>query len=288
MCSWTGTVVQALSRLLDVKPEYDWTPLNWYVNPDLPHNVINQQPSSVIADLIGVMEHIITEGEEEAYQSQIQYRNVQSEFKRYMKSAEGWRKLEFVSSILGMIALVALIVISIFRSRIVESIILGSAVMDEYKFINPSAPPASVKAYTLPPAYPDQINFQPPTLPQNWGDKGAEGKQKLATQMTASIMTFLIIITLFAILYTIFKKCRYVSSLPRVCFPLYPFSTILQGTACTDVFVEVVNLALAEAMWAHFTSVAVHRSQLWITGYLCAFDMHIIKLCCCRQLQIDW
>ena len=68
-----STVVQALSRLLDVKPEYDWTPLNWYVNPDLPDNIINKQPSSVIADLMGVMEHIITEGEEEAYQSEIQY-----------------------------------------------------------------------------------------------------------------------------------------------------------------------------------------------------------------------
>ena len=111
-----STVVQALSRLLDVKPEYDWMPLNWYVNPDLPDNVINQQPSSVIADLMGVMEHIITEGEEEAYQSEIQYRNAQSKFKRFIKSAEGWRKLEFVSSILRMIALVALIVILIFRS----------------------------------------------------------------------------------------------------------------------------------------------------------------------------
>ena len=89
-----STVVQALSRLLDVKPEYDWTPLNWYVNPDLPDNVINKQPSSVIADLMGVMEHIITEGEEEAYQSEIQYQNAQSEFKRFIKSAEGWRKFE--------------------------------------------------------------------------------------------------------------------------------------------------------------------------------------------------
>ena len=105
-----------------------------------------------------------------------------------------------------MLALVALIVISIFRSRIVESIILGSAVMDEYKFVNPSAPPTCIKACSLPPAYPDQINFQPPTLPQNWGDKGAEGKQKLATQMTALITTILIIITLLVILYTIFKS----------------------------------------------------------------------------------
>ena len=283
-----STVIQALSRLLDVKPEYDWTPLNWYVNPDLPDNIINKQPSSIIADLMGVMEHIITEGEEEAYQSEIQYRNAQSEFKRFLKSAEGWRKFEFVSSILGMLALVALIVIAIFRSRIVESIILGSAVMDEYKFVNQSAPPACVKVFSLPPAYPNQIQFQPPTLLQNWGDKGAEGKQKLAAQMTTWITTILIIITLLAILYTIFKKCRYVSSLPRVCFPLYPFSTILRGTARTDIFVEVVNLASAEAMWVHFTSVAVHPSQLRITGYPRAYNMHIIKLCCCRQLQIDW
>ena len=126
-----STVVQALGRLLDVKLEYDWTPLNWYVNPDLPDNVINQQPSSVITDLMGVMEHIITEGEEEAYQSEIQYRNAQNEFRKFIKNAEGWRKLEFVSSILGLIALIALIAITIFRSRIVESIILGSAVMDE-------------------------------------------------------------------------------------------------------------------------------------------------------------
>ena len=237
---------------------------------------------------MGVIEHIITEGEEEAFQSEIQYQNAQSEFKQFIKSAEGWRKFEFVSSILGILALVALIVILIFRSRIVGSIILGLAVMDEYKFVNPSAPPACVKAFYLPPAYPDQINFQPSTLPQNWGDKGAEGKQKLNTQMTAWITMMLIIIALLAILYTIFKKCRYVASLPRVCFPLYPFSTILRGTAHTDIFVEVVNLALAEAMWAHFASVAVHPSQLWITGNRHAYDMHIIKLCCCRQLQIDW
>ena len=106
--------------------------------------------------------------------------------------------------------------------------------------------------------------------------------------MTTWITMFLIIITLLAILYTIFKKCRYVSSLPRVCFPLYPFSTILQGTTHMNVFVEVINLASAEAMWAHFLSIAVHPSQLQITGYPHAFDMHIIKLCCCRQLQIDW
>ena len=55
-----------------------------------------------------------------------------------------------------------------------------------------------------------------------------------------------------------------------------------------DIFVEVVNLASAEALWAHFASVAVQPLQLRITGYPRVFDMHIIKLCCCRQLQVDW
>ena len=186
---------------------------------------------------------------------------------------------------MGLIALIALIAITIFRSRIVESIILGSAVMDEYKFVNPST---AASAFTLPPAYPDGFKFRPPTLPPDWGDKGAEGQQRLVAKMSAWVMTILIIIALLAIVYTIFRKCRYVSSLPRVCFPLYPFNTILRGTARMDIFVEVVNLASAEAMWVHFATVAVHPSQLRITGYPRALDMNVIKLCCCRQLQVDW
>ena len=199
-------------------------------------------------------------------------------------SAEGWRKFEFVSSILGMIALLALIIIAIFRSQIVESIILGSAVMDEYKFVDPS----TVKAFMLPITYPDGFKFTPPKLPADWGNKGVDGQQKMAAKLSTWLTTILIIVTLLAILYTVFKKCKYVSSLPRVCFPIYPFSTILQGTARMDIFVEIVNLASAEAMWVHFVTVAIHPSQLRITGYPRAFDMNVIKLCCCRQLQVDW
>ena len=106
--------------------------------------------------------------------------------------------------------------------------------------------------------------------------------------MSAWITIILIVIALLVILYMIFKKCRYISSLPRVCFPLYPFNTILRGTARTDIFVQIVNLASAEVMWAHFATVAIHPSQLRIMGYLRAYDMNIIKLCCYRQLQIDW
>ena len=88
-----STVVQALSRLLDVKPEYDWTPLNWYVNPDLPDNVIDQEPLSVIADLMGVMEHILTEGKEEAYKAKSNIKTPKvnlSTSSRVLKDGENW------------------------------------------------------------------------------------------------------------------------------------------------------------------------------------------------------
>ena len=149
-------------------------------------------------------------------------------------------------------------------------------------------PSTTVKVFTLPLAYPDGFTFNPPTLPADWGKKGTDGQQKIVAQLSPWVTMILIIVTLLAILYVIFKKCKYVSSLPRVCFPLYPFSTILRGTARTDIFVEIVNLASTEAMWAHFVTVAVHPLQLRIMGYPRAFDMNIIKLCCCRQLQIDW
>ena len=200
-------VVQALGSLLDVKPEYDWVTLRWHKNPELPDNVINKQPTSVIVDLAAVMEHIIMEMEEEAFQRGIEHLNAQNTFLEFMKYAETWQKFEIVSSILGMIALVALVLIVVFHSQILESIILSSVVMDEYKFVSPSK--TCAKVFTLLPIHLDHepLKFQPPTLPPEWG----ESKD----------------LTILAILYMLFKKCRSVSVLPRVCFPLYPFSTIL-------------------------------------------------------------
>ena len=58
--------------------------------------------------------------------------------------------------------------------------------------------------------------------------------------------------------------------------------------ARTNIFVEVVNISSAKSIWAYFMTCAVHPSQLRITGYRSAHDMSIIKVCCVRQLQIDW
>ena len=77
-----------------------------------------------------------------------------------------------------MLALVALIIIAIFRSRIVESIILGSAVMDEFKFVNPSAPPACVKAFFFTTCLPRPNSISTTHFATKLGRQGCRRKTK--------------------------------------------------------------------------------------------------------------
>ena len=210
-----------------------------------------------------------------------------------MQYAERWCIFEFVSAMLRLLAMLTLVIICIFRACILESIILSSAVMEEYKFVSPSGNSNTrVKAFTLPAPLRNgelekQFTFRPPTLPPDWEETFVE-QEKHIVFLNTTITGILITVGLLAILYTICKKCRYVSSIPRVCFPIYPISNFLRGTAWTDIFVEVVNISTAKSLWAYFTTCAVHPSQLRITSYPSAHDMSIIKVCCVRQLQIDW
>ena len=149
-------------------------------------------------------------------------------------------------------------------------------------------PGSGVKVFTLPPLeHGRKVVFKPLTLPPNWEETFAAQDTQMVFLNTI-ITGILISIGFLAILYTICKKCRYVSSIPRICFPIYLISNFLRGTARTDIFVEIINLSTAKSLWAYFTTCAVHPSQLRITGYPATRDLAIIKVCYVRQLQIDW
>ena len=253
-------VLQALSELLMQKPQYDWSSVQWHESKKLPKNVINKQPMGVQAELEAVLDYIV--------------RKAQNEFNKFLKYAETWRIFEFVSSILGLVTLIALVIICIFRTKILESIILSSAVMEEYKFVNTSAStPAGVKAFTLPPLHAGhKINFKPLTLPPNW-EETFTAQDKQIVFLNTVITGILITVGLLAILYTICKKCRYVSSIPRICFPIYPVSNFLRGTAHTDIFVEIINISTTKTVWHtslpvqyihhSFKSLLTLRLEIW-------------------------
>ena len=74
----------------------------------------------------------------------------------------------------------------------------------------------------------------------------------------------------------------------RTCFPLYPLSRIVRGTARTDIFVEITDLQTTQTMWAHFARVAVHPTLITVTGNLNSSDIQIMNLCCCKVMNVDW
>ena len=132
----------------------------------------------VIVELEAVMDYIVENIEEEAFKDEADYQKAQNEFLIFLKYAEKWRIFEFISALLGLLAMLCLITICIFRARILESIILSSAVMEEYKFVNPNGNIGGVKAFTLP----SLINgkgfiYKPPTLPPNWEEAFVEQEQ---------------------------------------------------------------------------------------------------------------
>ena len=205
-----GDVLQAQSELLSQKPQYEWSSVKWHEGTSLPLNVINQESEGVIADLQAVVEYIVSDTEKEVFQDENAFRKSQQKFSKFIKYAEAWQVLEFVSAMLGLIAMLILVTICIFRAHILEIIILSSAVMEEYKFVNPAANPNSgVKAFTLAPfkngKLRKEFTFRPPTLPPNWEEMFV-AKEKHVVFLNTIITAILITIGLLAVLYTVFKK----------------------------------------------------------------------------------
>ena len=93
----------------------------------------------MIAELEAVMDYIVSDTEKEAFQDENAFQKAQNDFNTFMQNAERLRIFEFISAMLGMLAMLILVIICIFRAHILESIILSSAVMEEYKFVSHSA-----------------------------------------------------------------------------------------------------------------------------------------------------
>ena len=132
-----GDVLKALSELLSQKPQYEWSSVKWHEGTPLPPNVINKESEGVITDLQAVMDYIVSDTEKEAFQDENAFQKSQQEFSKFIQYAEVWQVLEFMSAMLGLIAMLILVTICIFQARILESIILSLAVMEEYKLLIP-------------------------------------------------------------------------------------------------------------------------------------------------------
>ena len=104
-----GGVLQALSELLLQKPQYDWSLVKWHEGTPLLDNVINKKDQRVITELAAVMDYIVSDTEKEAFQDENAFQKAQNDFNTFMQYAERWHIFEFISAMLGMLAMLILI-----------------------------------------------------------------------------------------------------------------------------------------------------------------------------------
>ena len=73
-------------------------------------------------------------------------------------------------------------------------------------------------------------------------------------QITIQVISFTACaIVAIIMLYQIFKRCHYMHSIVKYCFPFFLTLRILRGTHRTDSFMEVTNLMKGNTMWMHYT-----------------------------------
>ena len=109
-------------------------------------------------------------------------------------------------------------------------------------------------------------------------------------QTTIQAISFIVCaIEVIIILYQIFKRYCYTSSIIKYYFPFFPILRILRGTHRTDLFMEVTNLTKGNTTWAHYTSTGYYPTLIRLSQQIPKENVHITtSWCCFKTMHKDW
>ena len=101
-------------------------------------------------------------------------------------------------------------------------------------------------------------------------------------QTTIQAISFIVCaIVAIIILYQIFKRCHYIHSIVKYCFPFFPILRILRGTHRMDLFVEVTNLMKGNTIWADYTSTGYYPTSIRLSQQIPKENVRIDTSWCC-------
>ena len=160
------------------------------------------------------------ETEEQIYKDTADFEMAKHNFETFFQKAQMWEKFSVVSSWLGILDLILLVILFFYTKSIILKIISGLEIIQNYNIVKTSQALLTerIPVFILPSNYPDAYMIQP-------------------HKVTISTPT-IIVITLISmiVLLKIYRKCRYKSSITRVCFPVYPLSRIVAANITLTYF----------------------------------------------------
>ena len=190
--------------------------------------------------------------------------------------------MQFVSAILGMLCWLSIFVICCRYKKTIIATILALQQLDEWQIVKTVPIKAEAGPTLRPDVQPILMLFPPHETNREDAPMSPQHIMSLA------FILIVIIASLLALAFAIWKKCRFTSSTLRTCFPVYPLSSYHRGICRADIFVEVTNVANCKTMWTHFKQIAVHPTLLKRVGHLNSNNITIFRTCCFKSMRIDW
>ena len=112
-----------------------------------------------------------------------------------------------------------------------------------------------------------------------------EGMQTMIQAISFIVCAIVAII----IFYQIFKRCHYMHSIVKYCFPFFPILRILRGTHRMDLFVEVTNLIKGSTIWAHYILTGYYPTSIRLSQQIPKENVCInTSWCCFKTMHVHW
>ena len=186
--------------------------------------------------------------------------------------------MQFISAILRMLCWVSIFVICCRYKKTIIAPILASQQLDEWQIVKTVPIKAEAGPTLRPDVQPILMLFPPHET------NGKDAPMSPQHIMSLAFILIVIIASLLALAFAIWKKCRFASSTLRTCFPVFPLSSYHRGICRA----EQTNVANCKMMWAHFKQIAVHPTLLKRVGHLNSNNITIFRTCCFKSMRIDW
>ena len=242
------TVTQLMLLHGDI-PGYDLPAIN-FMSPSeeaKESHILKEQDARIYTHLEKVLIHMTDEQDAQMFKSHNDYVLNKRKFLQYLIYAETWQSMSVICSYVAFLCDILLIVT--FITFFLKYHKTMQAMLAAFITTNTSAIPPS-KANSIGRTF---LPFFTINFPEE--DQIVEDLEDIeGMQTTIQAISFLVCaIVAIIILYQIFKRCHYMCSIVKYCFPFFPISRILRGTHRMDLFVEVTNLTKGNTIWAHYT-----------------------------------
>ena len=223
------------------------------------NHILKGEDSTIYTHLEKMLIHMTDEKDAQIFKSHDDYARNKRKLIQYLKYIEIWQSMSVICSYAAFLCDILLIVtFIIFFIKYHKTM---QAMLAAFISMNTSGIPPT-KANPIGRTFPSPFTINLPEEDQIVDDLE---DIKCMQVMIQAISFFVCAIVAIIILYLIFKRCQYMHSIVKYCFPFFLILRILRGTHRTDLFVEVTNFTKGNTVWAHFTSTGYYPTSIRIS-----------------------